>query len=196
MREGVAWARFSTCRRSFSSSILRASAWALSSAMNRRRDSYWLCTRYSALSTMATSRTRLRRVTRAAPRSRRRLPRRARAGARRSCHLRALGHPHDGAAGARVAGHLGLAGLDAVQGLELHGLGRGKGGTAVVHLFGVLVHELFDDAVFQRLHADLRQAPAGCQYRQRGLSRLLQIFKLGVDDIFKGLKCARWTVLA
>ena len=44
-RSDVAWARFSTCRRWCSVSRRRASATARSSSVNRRRDSYWVCTR-------------------------------------------------------------------------------------------------------------------------------------------------------
>ena len=44
-RSGVAWARFSTCSRSRSSSSRRASLCTRCSSVNSWRDRYWVCTR-------------------------------------------------------------------------------------------------------------------------------------------------------
>src|SRR5690606_30958303 len=135
---GVAWARFSTCRRWCSVSRRRASAVARSSSVNKRRDSYWVCTRKMALASTARSRTRFSRT----------MP---------SGLGSALGHAHDGAARARVGPNLGGAGLDAIQSHELHGLRLRKRGAAVVDLLGVFGDELLDDAVFERMKADDHQ---------------------------------------
>ena len=53
-RMGVACARFSASALSLSISSLRICKAAFSSSTNSRRDSYWVCTRYSALNTTAT----------------------------------------------------------------------------------------------------------------------------------------------
>ena len=61
-RMGVACARFSASALSLSISSLRICKAAFSSSTNKRRDSYWMCTRYSALNTTATSSNTLTRI--------------------------------------------------------------------------------------------------------------------------------------
>eukprot|EP01137_Pigoraptor_chileana_P028705 Opistho-2@12928 len=58
-RSGVAWARFSTCSRSNSTSSRRASLLAFSNSPNSWRDSYWVRTKYSALAITASNKTTL-----------------------------------------------------------------------------------------------------------------------------------------
>src|SRR5205085_4274934 len=63
-RSGVACARFSNSRRSFSTGSLRASLLALSSSASRRPGWYCVRTRNSALAIAAASSTRFRRIMR------------------------------------------------------------------------------------------------------------------------------------
>ena len=56
-------------------------------------------------------------------------------------------------------------------------------------------HELFDDAVFQRMEGDDGQRATGFEDQERGVECLLEFFKFGVDENPNSLKCARCRVL-
>jgi hypothetical protein len=108
---------------------------------------------------------------------------------------RFLCHAQHGAAGTRVGGQLFVGGLDGAADQVQRRHERNRLGQPAVgrRRLGRAVHVLLDDAVFQRVEADHRQAATGLE-RSTAASSPASIGQLAVDVDADGLEAARGRV--